>query len=260
MKLKKEKKPLLKEPPKKLLIVSQTGNSPYTRSITDFFSCIKKETVKYLDTTLSCLPSSDNTSQSNGKLEEQMKRLGASLFVYVNLVKSGKIRLIFGRTHEYQIIDIAHFDMKTEGSLGLLPIESTSIALTLLKGRHSSPRVQNLLLDIFRDALPTAVSIAMCTRAHGITIEDNKITIEIFKIEQTPLKFISISPVITLEMLSNHHCDESIFNKSKRTIRQTEKKIKNIEKGNLNSTLGIIHIEKQDLSEVKLSKGKALRG
>jgi len=259
MKTRKEKTPTIKEPPKKLLVITQSANSPKTRHIADLFLSVKRESARYIDKDGKCLPSGDNVKIGNGKLEEQMKRLEASLFVYINPVKNDKIRVIFGRTHEYSIVDVAHFDLSDQTPVGILPTESTSLSLVLLSGRSESPRLQNLLLDIFRESLPNAVSIGMCTRACGIEIDNERVSLDIMKIEQSPFSLVKLIDTVTLTLIDTYHCDENIFRASKKIIRQTEKKIKNVEKGPLNSVLGTLHMEKQDLSEVKLSKGKALR-
>ncbi|KAI5189327.1 ribosome production factor 2 [Nematocida sp. AWRm77] len=260
MKSRKEKDPVLKEPPKKLLVLTQAGNSPKTRHIADLFVSIKRNSLRYIDKEGLCVPSVVNTEVSNGRLEEQMKRLGASLFVYINTVKSGKTKLLFGRTYEYEIVDTAQFELHTEEALGQLALPTSSLALVLLNGRFESPRVQNLMLDVFREDLPPAVGISMCTHACGLTVSGNQVTLDMLKIHQAPFSLSPLAGPLSLTLTGSYHCEESQFRASKKFIRQTEKKVKNVEHGPLKSTLGVLHMERQDLSELRLTKGKALRG
>ncbi|OAG29533.1 ribosome production factor 2 [Nematocida displodere] len=256
---KKEKTPTMKEAPKRLAVITQSANSPKTKPISDFFLSAKKDSTRYIDKESSCLPSSENTGVANGRLEEQLKRLECTLFVYINPVKGDKVRITVGRTHEYQIIDMAHFDIVSEDTLGAIPIDTGSLAVVIVNGRSSSPRLQNLLLDLLRESLPTAAGISVCNHAYGLTFVGEVVTLDVLKVTASPFSISPISPSITLTTLNTFHCSESSFKTSKKIVRQTEKKVKNVEKGPLNSTLGVLHLEKQNLAELRLSKGKALR-
>lgn len=264
MKNRKEKPPVVKEPPKKLLVVTQSGNSPKTKALAEFFVSLKRESIRYIDKEGECLPSVTNAVAANGRLEEQMKRLGASLFVYINATKSSKLRLFFGRTYEYEIVDIAQFDLELElesaAPAGMLSLPTSSLGLVLLNGRFASPRDQNLMLDIFREALPPAVGISMCTHAFGLTVTDNRVLLDVLRIHDSPFALTPMVGPLVLTLTGAYHCEEPQFRAAKRFIRQTEKKVKNVERGPLRSTLGVLHMERQDLSELRLSKGRALRG
>lgn len=257
---KKEKRPALKEPPKKLLIITQQRNSPKTRPLVDLFMSLKKDTKRYIDLNGECLPETSNMSVSNGRLEEQMKRLNATLFIYIHALKNNRIVIITGRTYEYQIIDMAKYEVIThEKEIGKISIPAGSIGIILLCGRAENPRLQNLILDLFRDIPPLSLSLSVCAHALGISFKDNSFSFDLLSLSHAPF---SISPIINsiqFVFSNSYHVSETLFHKTKKIVRQTEKKIKNVEKGPLKSTIGVLHMEKQDLSEVQLSRGKAFR-
>lgn len=261
--VKKQKAPSVIEPPKKLLLISQSLNSPTTKHIVDFFASLNDNTIKYIDKSAECFPGTDNTSATNGKLEEQMKRLGASLFIYVTASKDKKVRIAMGRSHEYEITDICHFHLTVTDQndnsikLGASRIPSGSVGLLAVIRRSESARMQNLILDIFRSPVPSSLGLTLCAHALGVSFSGNSFDLEVMQISHSPFSLTSISPRIHLTSTSSYHCSEEEHRASKVTVRQTEKKIKNVEKGPLNSILGTIHIEKQDLSELKLCHGKA---
>ncbi|KAI5187054.1 ribosome production factor 2 [Nematocida homosporus] len=260
MQRKNEPTPERQESPKRLLIITQSANSPKTKPLVDFFLTIKKTAIKYIDHTSECLPTIDNTATSNGKLEETMKRLKASLFVYITTTKSQQLTLIFGRTYEYQLTDLAKFTLTTNPStLSTLPLPTYSLALLLVANRAQNPRIQNLLLDLYKEALPPSPSISICTHAIALSFTNDSFSLTILKIQSSPFSLQPISPTLNFTFQASHHSAPEVFQESQRTIRQAPKKIKNIEKGPLNTIIGTLHLEKQDLSELKLSKGRALR-
>lgn len=257
---KKQKAPPVVEPPKKLLLISQTLNSPATKHVVDFFAALKDNVIKYIDRSAECFPGADNTSPANGKLEEQMKRLGASLFIYVAASKDKKVRVAMGRSHEYEITDICHFHLSFADEsvkVGAPRIPSGSVGLLAVNGRSESARMQNLVLDIFRSAVPSSLGLTLCAHTLGISFSGNRFSLEAMQISHSPFSLVPLSPAACFSSTSSYHCTEEEHRAAKVTVRQTEKKIKNVEKGPLNSVLGTIHIEKQDLSELKLCHGKA---
>src|SRR5699024_10405462 len=128
--------------------------------------------------------------------------------------------------------------------------------IILLCGRAENPRLQNLILDLFRDTPPLSLSLSVCAHALGISFKDNSFSFDLLSLSHAPF---SISPIINsiqFVFSNSYHVSETLFHKTKKIVRQTEKKIKNVEKGPLKSTIGVLHMEKQDLSEVQLSRGK----
>ncbi|KAI5172747.1 ribosome production factor 2 [Nematocida sp. LUAm3] len=247
----------MKEPHKKLLILTQAQNSPKTRPLVDFFLAAKKDAIRYIDEKKECLPTVENISTSNGKLEEQMKRVKASLFLYITQGKNEKLLILLGRTHEYQIIDIVKYEVTWKEELTNLSLPTEALRLILLSGRSSCDRTQNLILDVLRDALPNALSLSLCKYAYGISFTEQSFALDAYKLTHSPFSFSKSLINIAFTFLGNYRCEQLTYHTSKKTIRQTEKKIKNVEKGPLSSIIGTIHMEKQDLSEIKLSKGKA---
>ncbi|KAI5180480.1 ribosome production factor 2 [Nematocida sp. AWRm80] len=258
MGLKTKDAPQTIEPPKRMLVIASCNNSPKTKPLMNLLLAIKKHSIKYIDTEGECMPRVDNSSMANGKLEEQMKRHKASLFAYIATGKNDKIRLILGRSYEYQLIDIAQFTLPPYTNQEI-PIGHSTIAVVLMNGRLENDRTQNLILDIFRDTIPPLIGIPVCTTAIGLTVEKDKIEMDILRIDHSPFNLVPVVPKIELTLTGTYHTDAKTFRESKRTIRQTEKAVKNVEKGPLSSTIGTLHIQRQQLSELELSKSKAFR-
>lgn len=261
MHVKKEKEPAVSEPAKKMLVIAQSTNSPKTKPIVDLFMKLKRSAVKYVDREGLCLPSADNSAASNGRLEAQLKRADASLFVYVHSVKGGKVRVVCGRSFEYELIDVCQFEVApSAGPPEWAPpaIELNSLAIVCTNGRHPCGRVQNLLLDLLREDIPRAVGVRACTHAYCLTFIGSAAVLDVLGIEGKPASLAPLCPPLRLTLLGNYHCDAELFKDSKRAAEQGgEKKRKNMEDGGLNAKLGILHMEKQDLREIKLRKGKA---
>ncbi|KAI5167322.1 ribosome production factor 2 [Nematocida sp. AWRm78] len=256
--MKKDKKPCVIEPAKKLLILSPTPNTPGVAQLISFFMNIKQNAVKYTDKDGVYQPTTSNSSVSNGKLEGLLKRMDCSLFAYIYTNKTNQPRLIIGRTHEFQIVELAQY--KVAHSLTDLSLLTNSLHILLVhRNGYTDPLKLNLLMDFLRDAPPSSVGLGIIKYAIGIDLLENTIVLNLLEIEPSPFKLVPVASPITLEIVEEHRMNFIQQKETSKQVRQTEKKIKNVEKGILNSTLGILHLEKQDLREIQLSKGRAFK-
>jgi hypothetical protein len=259
--VKKKREPKLNEPGKRLMVIAKSANSPLTKSLVEVFLKVKRNSVRYIDRNGECFPSAENSSPSNGRLERQMKRLDASLFVYLHPSKSGGVKAVFGRTFEYEIIDLCVYEVVAEKSVAVkVPeIETNSLGLVYVNGRSENPRVQNLLMDIFREDAPKVVGISVCTHMFALSFTEDSFVLDVLRIEDRPLSLHSLMPPLEFTLQRNYQCDEEMFAHCKRTEREEDRKRKNVVEGGLKTKLGVLHMERQDLSEIKLVKGKAFR-
>lgn len=260
----KERQPLLNEPHKRILIMSQSANSVKTKAIVDFLCKVKHTAVKYVDKDGQCLPSIENNSANNGRLEQLLRRMGASLFIYLHPTKEGKTRFICGRSFEYELTDMCMFDFAiSEGAFAdLRPpyMESNALCIVFANGRHSSPRTQNFLLDLFRGEVPRNFSLVSCTHVFCLTFcESGTVLLDLYKISGPVCTLSPLCAQMSLSPITSFHCDEETFKASKKTASQTKKPVKNVVDGDLKTKYGVLHIEQQNLREIKLSKGKAFK-
>lgn len=257
--MKKQKKPEVVESSKKLLVISPCPNNPAVSPLIALFLGIKKNAVKHTDKDGIYQPTTSNASVSNGKLEALMKRLDCSLFAYIYSNKSNVPRIIVGRTFEYEIVDLTQYSVTH--SLPNINMLTNSVNVLLV---HRDPYVTdvntlNLIMDLLRDSVPAAIGLGLIKYGVGLNVSKERITIDVLEFASAPFKISSIAGPVHLDIMEEHRMNYLQQKESSKQIRQTEKKIKNVEKSILNSTLGVLHLEKQDLREIQLSKGKALR-
>ncbi|KAH9386999.1 ribosome production factor 2 [Nematocida major] len=258
--MKKEKKPAVIEPSKKLLVISPSMGSPVTQPLIALFLGIKKDAVKYVDKDGIYQPTTSNASVSNGKLEALMKKLDCSLFAYIYSNKKGESRVIIGRTYEFQIVDLAQYKVSHE----MQSVDILRNTLHVLMVHRDPLSVEstslNLVMDLLRDSIPGAVGLGVVKYGVGLDVTKDRITLDVVEVEASPFRVVPVAGPVHFELMEEHRMGWKQQKEASKQIRQTEKKVKNVEKGFLNNTLGVLHIEKQDLREVQLSKGKALRG
>lgn len=277
--MKKEKDPELQEKSKKLLIITPSPNNPSISPIVSLFLNINKNSTKITDKYSKYKPAGDNTGVSNGNLEELMKRKDCSLFVYLYSNKSNRIRLVIGRTFEYSITEIIQYEIAH--SIERVDLVKNILHLTIL--HRNIYNKHNLLLDILRDSIPSTVELKSVKYVVGVTevnetdqsnqLKDHsslstassstppdRLRIDLLEVEVTPFKLVHLLGPIELKVIEETRISETEQKIRSKVIRQTKKKIKNIEEGPLNSKIGILHIERQDLREIELSKGRAIRG
>ncbi|KAI5132675.1 ribosome production factor 2 [Nematocida ausubeli] len=256
--MKKDKKPCVIEPSKKLLIISPSPNTQCIQPLITFFMNIKHNAVKYTDKDGSHQPTTSNSSVSNGCLEALLKRLDCSLFVYIYTNKSHEARMIIGRTHEFRIVELAQYKV-THALTNMNILKNMLHVLLVHRNAYTDPLKLNLLLDLLQSGPPPSVGLGMIKYAIGIDLCDNTIMLDMMEVEPAPFKLTPIAPTITLEIIEEHRMGLADQKEKCKQIRQTEKKVKNVERGILNSTLGVLHLEKQDLREIQLSKGRAFK-
>ena len=208
-------------------------------------------------------------------IEFMCDKNNSSLFMFANNSKKRPNNLIIGRTFDDHILDMVEFGFSDYKSLNEFKVSKIPIGtkpIVIFSGQpfdveHDYQRIKNLLLDFFSG--PNVESIRLSGLEHVIQFVaiDGKIAMRSYKVilkksgTRLPrIELEEIGPRLDLTVRRSHLASHDLF---KRSLRRPEalmkKKVKNINRDQLGSTLGRIHMKRQDYSRLSLRKSKAFR-
>jgi len=260
-------------------LIEDTKNAVFMRGSKATESCVKllkdmcllkKPNSVYFSRKESWHPFEDSTH-----IEFMCNKNNSSLFMFANNSKKRPNNVIIGRTFDEHILDMVEFGFTDYKSLSDFKVPKIPIGtkpIVIFSGQpfdveYDYQRIKSLLLDFFVG--PDVDSIRLSGLEHVIQFVafDGKIFMRSYKVllkkSGTRLPRIELEemgPRIDLTVRRTHFASNDLFKRSlKRPEALTKKKVKNINRDQLGSTLGRIHMKRQDYSGLRLRKTKAFR-
>ncbi|XP_054163508.1 ribosome production factor 2 homolog [Oppia nitens] len=260
-------------------LIEQTKTAIFLRSANASQRCIdlikdicllKKPNSVFFNRKETYHPFEDITS-----IEFMCNKNNASLFMFANHSKKRPNNLIIGRTFDDHILDMVELGFDNYKSLNEFKIPKIAIGtkpIVLFSGQpfdveHDYQRIKNLLVDFFSG--PNIESIRLTGLEHVIQFVafDGKVFMRSYKVllknSGTRLPRIELEemgPRVDFTVRRTHLASQDLW---KRSLRQPEvfkkKIVKNINRDKLGSTLGRIHMRRQDYKSLSLRKTKAFR-
>ncbi|XP_064473055.1 ribosome production factor 2 homolog [Ornithodoros turicata] len=208
-------------------------------------------------------------------IEMMMQRTDSSLFVFGSHNKKRPNNLILGRTFDGHILDMFELGMdqyKALEEFKVAKVASGIKPLLLFAGEQFEQtkdyqRLKNFLIDFFSGEQVDAVSLQGLEHVLMFTMSEEKLYVRSYKVlmknsgTKTPrIELEEIGPSFDLCLRRMKIASDDLFKRARRLPKQAKpKKKKNFEKTALGTTLGRIHMEKQDLSKLQTRKLKGLK-
>lgn len=224
----------------------------------------------YLSRKESWHPFDDSSS-----IEFLCARNQSSLFAFATHSKKRPNNLIVGRTFDDHILDMIEFGFADYKPLKEFKVPKISVGtkpVVIFSGQpfdveHDYQRIKNLFLDLFNG--PDVESIRLSGLEHVLhfVAADGKIFMRSYRIElkksgtRLPrVELQEIGPRLDLTVRRTRLASKDLFKRAlKRPEALTKKKVKNINKDPLGSTLGRIHMKRQNYKNLSLRMSKAFR-
>jgi len=212
------------------------------------------------------------------KLEFFAKKLDASLFVFGSHNKKRPNNLVFGRMHDYHILDMIELGLDAFTSLNEFKTGKVTVATKpclLFAGEPFADtsnvemqRLKSLFIDFFRGPEVTNVRLAGIEHVLQFTAVENKVFLRSYKISlkksggRIPrIELEEIGPSLDMSLRRTHLASDDLFKSACKQVKNVrkEKKIKNITEDAFGTKLGRVHIPSQEIGKIQTRKVKALK-
>ncbi|XP_066594424.1 ribosome production factor 2 homolog [Prorops nasuta] len=272
----KGKKAILKKSPKLIEDAKQAlciKGRHTSQVITDFMKDLydlKKPHVQMMQKKNDILPFEDVTP-----IEKFVHKNNTPLFIFASHNKKRPNNIIFGRTFEHTLLDMAEFGVENYKSLKDFKVPKISAEIKpllvfngeLFDTNHEYGRIKNLLIDMFQHDIVENIRLQGLEHVLSFTAVDNKILLRSYRIQLK--KSDSRIPRIELEEIgprSDLLCrrtklaSEDLFKQSCKKPKELKvKKKKNISKDTFGTTYGRIHVGSQNINSIQTRKMKGLK-
>ncbi|XP_029163584.1 ribosome production factor 2 homolog [Nylanderia fulva] len=175
----------------------------------------------------------------------------SELFISVNDRKNGDKILTMGRSFDGEYLELMEFTI-----LESKPIKESKMKpeigakYFLVFQGVDDPRIQNFFID-FLNCGGKEVSLDCVLYSFIISrIGDTLYTVKYVKILDSGLE--EVGPSFLLESKRMYFCDEETFKRA--CYQERPKKARNVKKNEFNDRIGRVHIEKQDLRDIRIRK------
>jgi len=211
-------------------------------------------------------------------LEFFARKLDAALFVFGSHNKKRPNNMVFGRMHDYNILDMIEFGLDAftpmeEFKVGKVAMGSKPCLLFSGEpfadtANTEMQRVKSLLIDFFRGAEVKNVRLAGIEHVLQFTALDKQIFIRSYKISlkksggRIPrVELAEIGPSLDLSLRRTHLASEDLMRSACKQVSNVrgKKKVKNVEQDAFGSKLGRVHIVPQQISTIQTRKVRALK-
>lgn len=198
-----------------------------------------------------------------------------SLFAFGCHSKKRPHSLILGRLYDSHVMDMVEFGITKFTSMESFPGAKCTMgskACLLFTGEGFEGdlvRLKSLLIDFFRGPTVSKVRLAGLEYVINFTAVANgkKVLMRCYKIllkksgQRTPyIELQEMGPSLDLEVRRNKYASPDLYKLAHRQPKQlVPKKVKNITHDALGTTLGRVHMQRQDFSKLQLRKVKALK-
>ncbi|CAH0390353.1 unnamed protein product [Bemisia tabaci] len=210
-----------------------------------------------------------------GLLENYSQRRGASLFIFASSNKKHPHSLIFGRTHDHQLLDMVELEIEAFKSIKEFKTEHVAVGLKpciLFAGEdfqtsYDHKRIQNLLVDMFQREVVTDIRLQGLEHVIMFTAADDKIFLRNYRVQlkksgsRIPrVELEEIGPAVDFRIGRKKLATEDLFKSAcKQPTSIDPKPKKNIRTDAFGSKLGRVHMTKQDVNSLQTRKMKGLK-
>lgn len=187
------------------------------------------------------------------RMERLMKKKKSGLFMSVTKDR----RFVIGRNFNDEIIDMAEFKVNGFQSVSDFGCVSPELHMKyfVVLQNISSSRLENLVIDLFNmksskvclESIRYAWIFARTEAGHVLKYVR---VLKDFTVEDC-------GPLLEMELVRSYHCSEELYGKA---VDEPSKPKKNVTRSLLNDKVGTLHIDKQDLRDIRLKKGKGYKG
>jgi len=212
------------------------------------------------------------------KLEFYSKKLDASLFVFGSHNKKRPNNMVFGRMHDYHVLDMMELGLDAFTSLNEFKTGKVAVGTKpclLFAGEPFADtsniemqRLKSLFIDFFRGPEVTNIRLAGIEHVLQFTAVEKQIFIRSYKIMlkksggRVPrIELEEIGPSLDLSLRRTHLASEDLYKSACKQVKnvRSEKKIKNISEDAFGTKLGRVHVPAQEISKIQTRKVKALK-
>lgn len=162
--------------------------------------------------------------------------------------------LTIGRAFNNEFIDLIRFkilEAKGTAEFPAVPAQSNVRYATLIQG-VADPRLANLVVDTLSQQ-SNAVCLAGLRYAWVFAEEPSRFVLKYVRI-RPDASIETVGPFFSLALDKAYHCGEELWAQALAPPAAPLKRRKNISKSALKETIGKIHIDKQDLRDIRLRK------
>uniref|UniRef100_A0A1I7YJK9 Ribosome production factor 2 homolog n=1 Tax=Steinernema glaseri TaxID=37863 RepID=A0A1I7YJK9_9BILA len=209
-------------------------------------------------------------------LEYFSTKYDSSLFLFGSNSKKRPNSLTFGRTFDSNLLDMVEMQVENyvpslEFKEGLRPVLGTKPCITmqgeLFESDPTMTRVGNLMIDWFRGVKVNQVRLQGLELIISLTAQPDKILFRVYRTNlkksatSTPrVELTEIGPSIDFKINRHKLASDSLFKTATRQPGQLRvKPRKNVTQDVFGSTLGRIHVGRQNVDALQTRKMKGLR-
>lgn len=266
-----ERAPLLEENTKKTLFMKGHNSSEVANSVLSDLTLLAKPNNNNFTRKNEILPFEDATS-----LEFLMEKNDCSMLAFVNHTKKRPNNMIIGRTHDWNMLDMAELGIDKYTSVMAMPGTAKAVGakpLLVFQGDawNSDPnfhKLENLLLDFFRGEKINKLALKGIDHVISCSVVDDKLYIRGYNTRYvksgTKVPDLELSPMgpfmdCTLRRTSWAGADKWAAALKRPKNVKKPRKVKNISRNDMGDKLGRIHMEKQNLDKMNTRRVTALR-
>jgi ribosome production factor 2 len=197
----------------------------------------------------------DFDSYKQAELTEKLLAKNNTKF-FMNINKNNE--LIFGRSHDNEIIDMINFkilDHKLTKDFDVPGFELHSKYFILLHN-IGDKRKENLFIDILNQR-SSKICLEGINYTWIISRKNEEYTMKYCRVFKDN-SIEDVGPYLRMTLQNAYHCSEERYKESI-SENVNKKKNRNTFKNAFNDKIGILHIDKQDLKDVKTRKSRAYK-
>ncbi|KAH9411573.1 hypothetical protein HK407_04g06780 [Ordospora pajunii] len=186
------------------------------------------------------------------KIERLMKKKRCGVFFSVTKEK----RLVIGRVFNDEMIDIAEFSIDKYMSVSDFECVSPELHMKyfVVVQNIDDARLENLVVDML-NMKSNKVCLDNIRYCWVFARSEAGYVLKYVRVMKD-LSIENCGPLFEMQLIRSHHCDEEVY---KKAIDEPGRGRKNIKKNVFNDKIGTLHINKQDLREVRLKKIKGYK-
>jgi len=267
--------PKLVENVKKTLLLKGPKSSEVVQKVLRDLYTLKKPDAKLFTKRNLTRPFEDQSS-----LEYMCKANDSSLFAYGSHSKKRPQNLVLGRMFDFQVLDMIEFGLEASTFKSMADFEGKRKAVVRIgskpmfvfrgSGFETSPELgtlKSLLLDYFRGEVLSKVNIAGLDRLIVCTAYKEKVYFRHYGVllknsgTSTPnVQLELVGPSMDLKIRRTRSAPVDLQKLAMQTPRgQRSSKRKNMEKGLHGDKMARVHLGRQNLDEIAVSKMKGLK-
>lgn len=222
--------------------------------------CIAKKTPKSVQEFLNIRGDSVTVKEDfdcykdSDKSLKIMKKKKSALFIHPS---NSNQNIILGRSFDNQFLDLINFKLIKSLSSADFPTVAAEVSVKyfLLFQNIKNERLQNFFTDLLCQK-SYEINLSGVKYAWIINQNNNIITLKFVRVMKD-YSVEDIGPYFELEIESEFYCGEDLW-KLALDVKKG-KKVKNVEKNVFKDKIGKIHIDRQDLHDIKLKKSRGYK-